>query len=67
MWSTTKIMRKILFFLIIFLFSTGKLLANINKSANPILGCDNKVSEEYLKIANQLRINKIEIDTHNYS
>ncbi len=59
-------MRKILFFLIIFLFSTGKLLANINKSADPILGCDNKVSEEYLKIANQLRINKIEIDTHNY-
>ena len=59
-------MRKILFFLIIFLFSTGKLLANINKSADPILGCDNKVSEEYLKTANQLRINKIEIDTHNY-
>ncbi len=59
-------MRKILFFLIIFLFSTGKLLANINKSEDTITGCNKKVSEKYLKTANQLKINKIEIDTHNY-
>ena len=66
MWSIIKIMRKILFFLIRFLFSTEKLLANINKSADSVIGCNSEVSEEYLKKANQLKIDKIEIDIHNY-
>ena len=59
-------MRKILFFLILFLFSTEKLLANINKSVDSVTGCNSKVSEEYLKKANQLKIDQIEIDIHNY-
>ena len=59
-------MRKILFFLILFLFSTEKLLANINKPADSVIGCNNEVSEEYLKKANQLKIDQIEIDIHNY-
>ncbi len=59
-------MRKILFFFIVFFISTGKLSANLNKPEDSVIGCNNKVSEEYLKKANQLKIDKIEIDTHNY-
>ena len=59
-------MRKILFFLIIFFISTGKLSANLNKPQDSVIGCNNKVSEEYLKKANQLKIDRIEIDIHNY-
>ena len=58
-------MRKILFFLIIFFISTGKLSANLNKPEDSVIGCNNKVSEEYLKKANQLKIDRIEIDIHN--
>ena len=59
-------MRKNLFFLIIFLFSTEKLLANVNKPEDLVLGCNTEISEKYLRNSNQLKINKIEIDTHNY-
>ena len=59
-------MRKNLFFLIIFLFYTEKLLANVNKPEDMVLGCNTEISEKFLRNSNQLKINKIEIDTHNY-
>ena len=59
-------MRKILFFLIVFLIFTEKSFSNTNKLISSSLGCNNEVNQSYLKNIDKLKIKKIEIDTHNY-
>ena len=55
-----------IFFLIFFLIFTQKTFSNTNKQANQALGCNNEVSQNYLKNIDSLKIKKIEIDIHNY-
>ena len=59
-------MRKILFFLIVFLISAEKSFSNTNKPITSSLGCSSEVSQSYLKNIDKLKIKKIEIDTHDY-
>ena len=59
-------MRKILFFLIVFLISAEKSFSNTNKLITSSLGCSSEVSQSYLKNIDKLKIKKIEIDIHNY-
>ena len=55
-----------IFFLIFFLIFTQKTFSNTNKQTNHVLGCNNEVSQNYLKNIDSLKIKKIEIDIHNY-
>ena len=54
----------IYFFLLIFFSQT--VFANINKPEQKFSGCNNLVSEQFQKKFNSLKIDKIEIDVHNY-
>lgn len=60
-------MKKIIFFLIIFLIFCNKSFSNTNISSefiNPF--CENKISQNYIENFDKLRIKKIEIDNDNY-
>ena len=59
-------MKKALFFFLIFLFSTNKLISSINKPDNILKGCNSEVSQNRLSNSDELKIKKIEIDTNNY-
>jgi hypothetical protein len=59
-------MRKILFFLIVFLISAEKSFSNTNKPTTSSLGCSSEFGQGYLKNIDKLKIKKIEIDTHDY-
>ena len=59
-------MKKILFFLIIFLVPADHLLSTTNKATHSFAGCSIEVSQKYLENIDKLKIKKIEIDTHNY-
>ena len=60
-------MKKILFFLIIFIIFNNKSFSSTNITSefiNPF--CENKISQNHIKIIDELKIKKIEIDTNNY-
>ena len=60
-------MKKILFFLIVFIIFNNKSFANTNTSSefiNPF--CENKINQNHIKTIDELKIKKIEIDTDNY-
>ena len=59
-------MRKILFFLIVFLISAEKSFSNTNKPTTSSLGCSSEFGQGYLKNIDKLKIKKIEINVHNY-
>ena len=59
-------MKKALFFLLVFLFSTNKLISSINKPDNISKGCSSEISQNQLSNSDKLKIKKIEIDTNNY-
>ncbi len=58
--------KKIIFFLLIYLFSTQQSFSNNNNSANNFLGCSDEEGKNYLKNIDNLEIQKIEVDIHNY-
>ncbi len=58
-------MKKILFFLVFFLALSSKSFSN-NKITNTSTGCNFKISSQYIKDVDNLKIKKIEVDTHNY-
>ena len=55
-----------IFFLFFFLISTHQAFSNSNKQTNYVIGCNSKVSQNYLENFDNLKIKKIEVDTHNY-
>jgi len=55
-----------IFFLLFFLISTHQAFSNSNKQTNYVIGCNSEVSQNYLKNFDNLKIKKIEVDTHNY-
>ena len=60
-------MKKILFFLIIFIIFNNKSFSNSDITSefiNPF--CENKISQDHIKTIDELKIKKIEIDTNNY-
>ena len=60
-------MKKIIFFLIIFLIFCNKSFSNTNTSSafvSPF--CENKINQNYIENFDKLRIKKIEIDNNNY-
>jgi hypothetical protein len=60
-------MKKIIFFLIIFLIFCNKSFFNTNASSEFISPfCENKISQNYIENFDKLRIKKIEIDNNNY-
>ena len=60
-------MKKIIFFLIIFLIFFNKYFSNTNASSKFISPfCENKINQKYIENFDKLRIKKIEIDNNNY-
>ena len=60
-------MKKIIFFLIIFLIFCNKSFSNTNASSESISPfCENKINQKYVENFDKLRIKKIEIDNNNY-
>ena len=60
-------MKKIIFFLIIFLIFCNKSFFNTNASSEFISPfCENKINQNYIENFDKLRIKKIEIDNNNY-
>jgi len=60
-------MKKIIFFLIIFLIFCNKSFSNTNVSSKFISPfCENKINQNYVENFDKLRIKKIEIDNDNY-
>ena len=58
-------MKKILFFLIIFLTVNTKIYSD-NKTTDLPFGCDFKVDSQTIQNIDNLKVKQIEIDTHNY-
>ncbi len=59
-------MKKIFFFLLLFLSFSFQVLDSKNKETKNYLSCNNKVSQDYLNSIDDLGIKKIEIDVQNY-
>ena len=59
-------MKKISFFLIVFLLLSNNSLSNSKKTSGLLVGCNNEINEESLQNDNKIKIKKIEIDMHNY-
>ena len=60
-------MKKIIFFLIIFLIFCNKFFSNTNASSEFISPfCKNKINQNYIENFDKLRIKKIEIDNDDY-
>ena len=59
-------MKKVLFFLVIFLSIHENSFTNTNKSSISYTGCKNLVDENYLNIIDKLKIKSIEVDVHSY-
>ena len=60
-------MKKIIFFLIIFLIFCNKFFSNTNASSEFVSPfCENKIKQNYIENFDKLRIKKIEIDNDDY-